>query len=110
MLPASVVTACGITPNDRGNMGIAKKMMKGGAYVTVAKKVAKELSPGKETVEKAASKALGRISPARRRRRTRNRAMFTGLVAAAVAVPLGILLGRRYLTSDDVQGISASST
>ncbi|MEX0911870.1 MAG: hypothetical protein WD737_03380 [Gemmatimonadota bacterium] len=75
-------------------MGKARKLVKGISYAKAPKATFALLNPGKTAAIKAASWTMDRISPARRRR-ARTRAALPGIGAAAVAVPLGVWLGRR---------------
>jgi hypothetical protein len=77
-------------------MGIRRQLAKGVGYAMAPKLTFTALNPKKAAAVKAADWALGRISPSHRRR-TRNRSRMTGLGAAAVALPVGLWLGRRLL-------------
>ncbi|MQA89283.1 MAG: hypothetical protein GEU90_03465 [Gemmatimonas sp.] len=57
-----------------------------------------ELNHGKDTVVKAASRTYDRLSPSRRRR-ARRRSAMTGIGAAALALPMGLWLGRKLVSS-----------
>jgi hypothetical protein len=79
-------------------MGMAKKVFKGISYAKAPKATFTALNPGKAAFMKAGSWTLDRISPSRRRR-SRTRSAVTGIGAAAVAVPMGVWLGRRLWNS-----------
>ncbi|MEX2584684.1 MAG: hypothetical protein WD766_15555 [Gemmatimonadota bacterium] len=77
-------------------MGMRKKMMKGVGYAAAPKATFAALNPGKAAMVKAASWTMDRVSPSRRRR-SRTRSTMAGIGAAAVAIPVGFFLGRRFL-------------
>ena len=71
------------------------QVSKGMGYALAPKLTFAARHPGKAAAVNAASWAIDRVTPARRRRRARMRSTMTGLGAAAVAVPVGIWLGRK---------------
>lgn len=75
-------------------MGIGKQLAKGASYAVAPKLTYAARHPRKAAAAKAASWAMDRV-PIRRRRRARMRKALTGIGAAAVAVPVGIWLGRK---------------
>jgi hypothetical protein len=77
-------------------MGIKKKIIKSVGYVAAPKLSFALDMPRKAAMLKAASMAVGHLT---HRRRKPSMAMTTakGLGAAALALPLGIWLGRRYM-------------
>lgn len=78
-------------------MGMRKQIAKGVGYSAAPKLTFAALNPKKAAAGKAASWAIGRIAPERRRRSRNRNAM--GIGAAAVAIPVGMWLGRRYWNS-----------
>jgi hypothetical protein len=81
-------------------MGMKRKIAKGLAYATMPKATFAALNPGKAAVGKAASWAIDRASPARPHRPS-SRSALAGIAAAAVALPIGIWLGRRIWGSSE---------
>ena len=79
-------------------MSMRKKLAKGAAYAVAPKLSFAALNPKKAAFAKAASWAMDRAMPERRRRSRRSMAM-KGIGAAALAVPVGLWLGRRFLGS-----------
>jgi hypothetical protein len=79
-------------------MRIRKQLAKGVSYAVAPKATWATLHPRKAMFGKAASWAMNRVSPARRRR-ARRRTAVTGLGAAAMAVPVGLWLGRRFFSA-----------
>jgi hypothetical protein len=80
-------------------MGMRKRIAKGMGYAVAPKLTFAALNPGKAAAGKAASWAVDRMMPARRRRARRSMAM-KGFGAAAMAIPVGYWLGRRIFSSD----------
>lgn len=76
-------------------MGMKKKLAKGISYAAAPKVSAAVFHPGKTAVLKAADWTMDRVSR-QRRRRARNRAVGTTVGAAAIALPLGLWLGRKF--------------
>jgi len=75
-------------------MGMRKTLAKGIAYTVAPRTTFGVLNPRKAAYAKAGAWIANRVAPGRRRRnRVRN---VTGLSAAALAVPIGIWLGRRF--------------
>jgi hypothetical protein len=81
-------------------MGMRRKVLKGIGYATAPRLTFAALNPRKAAFAKATEWAVNRVAPGRKRRSQRNRTM-TGLGAAAVAVPLGFWLGRRFWSSNE---------
>jgi hypothetical protein len=79
-------------------MSMRKKVMKGIGYATAPKATFAALNPGKAAMLKAASWTFDHVTPSRRRR-SRTRSAVTGIGAAAVALPMGVWLGRRMWNS-----------
>lgn len=79
-------------------MGMRKKLLKGIGYSTAPKATFAALHPGKAAMISAASWTMDRMMPSRRRRYN-GRTALTGLGAAAVAVPVGMWIGRRFWNS-----------
>lgn len=75
-------------------MGMKRKIVKGLAYAAMPKGTFAALNPGKAVVGKAASWAIERALPERKRVPS-SRSTMTGIAAAVVAVPIGMWLGRR---------------
>ena len=83
-------------------MSIRKKVVKGMAYAAAPKLSFAAFNPKKAAFAKAASWAMDHVTPERRRRSKRHMAM-KGLGAAAMALPVGVWLGRKYLGNDEHQ-------
>jgi hypothetical protein len=75
-------------------MGMGKKLTKGLSYAVAPKLTFTAMNPGKAAAMKAASWAMYRMSPAKRRR-ARVRTAATGFGAAAFALPLGFWMGKK---------------
>ena len=75
-------------------MSMRSQINKGMSYAMAPKLTFAARHPTKAAAVKAASWAMDRVTPARRRR-ARRRATMTGIGAAAVAVPVGVWLGRK---------------
>jgi hypothetical protein len=80
-------------------MGMRKHLTKGASYALAPKLTFAARHPRKAAAVKAASWAMERVSP-NRRRRSRMRSTATGIGAAAMAVPIGIWLGRKLWTGN----------
>jgi hypothetical protein len=76
-------------------MGIRKQVLGGMSYALAPKLTFAARHPRKAAAAKAASWAMDQIAVGRRRKRAKMRSTMTGLGAAAVAVPVGVWLGRR---------------
>jgi hypothetical protein len=76
-------------------MGIGKRVLKGVGYATAPRLTFAATNPKKAAFGKAAEWAIDRVAPNRRKSRNRNNTL-TGLGAAAVAVPIGFWIGRRF--------------
>jgi hypothetical protein len=81
-------------------MGMKRKIAKGLAYAAMPKGTFAALNPGKAAVGKAASWAIDRAMP-ERKRKSSNRSAITGIAAAVVAVPIGMWLGRRIWSNEE---------
>jgi hypothetical protein len=81
-------------------MGMRKQLAKGASYAAAPKATFAAFNPGKAAAGKATSWAMDRMMPERRRRSRRNSTM-KGLGAAAMAIPIGIWLGRRFWSSNE---------
>lgn len=81
-------------------MGMRKKLMKGMAYGAAPKLAFAAFNPRKAAFAKAAGMMMDHLTPEhhRRSRRTSN---LAGFGAAAVAIPVGIWLGRRFFGSEE---------
>jgi hypothetical protein len=79
-------------------MGMRKKLLKGIGYSTAPKATFTALNPGKAAMFSAASWTMNRMLPSRRRH-SHTRTALTGIGAAAVAVPVGMWIGRRFWNS-----------
>lgn len=89
-------------------MGMTKKIAKGFAYSAAPKLAFTAFNPKKAAFVKAADWAMDRVKP-QRRRRSRSAMAMKGLGAAAVALPVGMWLGRRFRGSeqqDQFRGVS----
>ena len=75
-------------------MGMRTTILKGIGLAAGRSLASTYFKRGSSAFEDATNRAMFRISPTRRRR-ARTRAAMTGLGAAAVAIPLGLWLGRR---------------
>ncbi|HEX2191049.1 MAG TPA: hypothetical protein VHG51_19225 [Longimicrobiaceae bacterium] len=75
-------------------------ILKAAAWATAPKMMFAAKNPRKTALLKATQWAASRVRPAPRRRST-GRTAAVGLGAAAVAVPLGLWLGRRLRQGDD---------
>jgi hypothetical protein len=75
-------------------MGMRQQLTKGASYALAPKLTFAARHPRKAGAAKAASWAMDRVSPKRRRRSTL-RSTAKGIGAAAFAVPVGIWLGRK---------------
>lgn len=80
-------------------MGMRKKIAKGMAYAAAPKLSFAAFNPKKAAFAKAASWAMDHVTP-ERRRRSRSHMAMKGLGAAAVALPVGVWLGRRFLGNE----------
>jgi hypothetical protein len=79
-------------------MSVTRKVLKGAAWVKAPKLMLARRNPKKAALLAAASWVTSRIMPGRRRRRTSfARTAAQGLGAAAVAIPVGLWLGRKAL-------------
>jgi hypothetical protein len=79
-------------------MGMRKRVLKGIGYATAPRLTFAAANPKKAAFGKAAEWALGRVAPERKKSRNRSNTL-TGLGAAAVAVPVGFWIGRRFWSS-----------
>jgi hypothetical protein len=82
--------------NRINDMGIKRKLLKGAGYLAAPKLAFALDMPKKAAMAKATSWALGHVTH-RRRRPSMGMTAAKGLGAAAVALPLGMWLGRRMM-------------
>lgn len=75
-------------------MGLKRKLLKGAGYIAAPKLAFALDMPKKAAMAKATTWALGHVVP-RRRRPSHRMTAAKGLGAAALALPVGIWLGRR---------------
>ncbi|HUE96867.1 MAG TPA: hypothetical protein VMN39_09415 [Longimicrobiaceae bacterium] len=80
-------------------MSMKKRLAKGAAYAADPKLTFSAFNPKKAAFAKAASWATDRISP--RRRVSKSAMAMKGIGAAAVALPIGLWLGRRFLGNEE---------
>lgn len=72
-----------------------KRILRAAAWTAAPKAMFAAKNPRKAAMLKAAGWAAGRIGVPTRKRRSSSRTAVKGLAAAAVALPLGLWLGRR---------------
>jgi hypothetical protein len=77
-------------------MSVTRKVLKGAAWVKAPKLMLARRNPKKAALLAAASWVSSRVMP-RRRRPSFARTAVQGLGAAAVAIPVGLWLGRKAL-------------
>lgn len=80
-------------------MGMRKRIAKGLLYTAAPKLTLAAFHPKKAAMGKATSWALSQMRPQPRHRS--NHLGMIGLGAAAIALPLGVLIGRRMNRPDD---------
>ena len=78
-------------------MGMKRKILKGAGYLATPKLAFAFNHPRKAAMVKATTWAMNRI-PARRRRASPGMTAAKGLGAAVIALPVGMWLGRRFMT------------
>lgn len=83
-------------------MGMKKKLLKGVGYVAAPKLSFAMLHPRKAAMAGVATWALDHMTP-HRRRHTRRGTAAKGLGAAAIALPIGLWLGRRVFSQRQPQ-------
>jgi hypothetical protein len=76
-------------------MGIAKKAIKTAAWVKAPKLMFAKRNPKKAAFLAAAGWVTNRVLPQRRKKTSLTRTAVQGLGAAAVALPLGLWVGRK---------------
>lgn len=76
-------------------MGMKKRILKGAGYLTAPKLSFAAKHPRKAMMAKAATWATSHLTPRRRRSHTMGMTAMRGLSAAAVALPVGLWIGRR---------------
>jgi len=76
-------------------MGAAKKALKAAAWVKAPKLMFARRHPRKAAFVAATSWLTGRLSSRRRHQTSFTRTAVQGLGAAAIAIPVGIWVGRR---------------
>jgi hypothetical protein len=76
-------------------MGIGKRVLKTAAWVKAPRLMFARRHPKKAALLAATGWVTNRVLPQRRRRSSFTRTAVQGLGAAAVAIPLGIWVGRR---------------
>jgi hypothetical protein len=81
-------------------MGMKSKALKGAAFLTAPRLTAAVKYPKKAAFLKAGGWAMDRVLR-RKKQSTARRTALQGLGAAAVAVPIGLWLGRRFLSGND---------
>ena len=81
-------------------MGMGKTLLKGIGYTKSPRTTFAFFNPKKAAFAKAAGWAMDRVRPGRRRGSTTMTAA-KGLGAAAVAVPVGLWLGRKAKSRED---------
>lgn len=72
------------------------KLLKAASYVAAPKLTFAARNPKKAALVKAGQWAMDRVTP-NRRRNTAGRSALKGLGAAAVALPVGLWLGRKVM-------------
>lgn len=77
-------------------MGIKRKLLKGAGYIAAPKLAFALQHPRKAAFAKAASWAMNRVGP-RRKSSSMGSTAAKGLGAAALALPVGLWLGRRMM-------------
>jgi hypothetical protein len=78
-------------------MGIAKKALKTVAWVKAPKLMFAKRNPKKAALLAAAGWVTKRVLPQRRKRTSFGRTAAQGLGAAAVAIPVGLWVGRKAM-------------
>lgn len=86
-------------------MGMKKTLLKGAGYIAAPKLSFAMHHPRKAAMTSVATWALGHMTH-RRRRHTMGNTAAKGLGAAAVALPLGLWLGRRIFSHRQPQTAS----
>jgi len=81
-------------------MGIASRTLKAAAWVKAPKLMFARRNPKKAALFTAASWVTSRVLPHRRKKNSFGRTAIQGLGAAAVAIPVGLWVGRKTLGSD----------
>ncbi|HEX6924987.1 MAG TPA: hypothetical protein VF167_06135 [Longimicrobiaceae bacterium] len=81
-------------------MGTKKRILKGAGYLAAPKLLFTLNHPRKAMMARAATWATGHLMPRRRRSHTMGTTAMRGLSAAAVALPVGLWLGRRIFHRD----------
>jgi hypothetical protein len=76
-------------------MGIAKKALKTAAWVKAPKLMFAKRNPKKAALLAATSWVTSRVLPQRRKKTSFTRTAVQGLGAAALAIPVGLWVGRK---------------
>jgi prophage antirepressor-like protein len=76
-------------------MGIAKKALKTAAWVKAPKLMFAKRNPKKAALLAATSWVTSRVLPQRRKKTSFRRTAVQGLGAAALAIPVGLWVGRK---------------
>jgi hypothetical protein len=79
------------------------RLLKTASYLAAPKLTYAARHPRKAALLKAGTWATSRVMPGRRKRRSRTGLAMKGLGAAAVAIPLGIWMGRRMRAQPEMQ-------
>lgn len=90
--------------NTDNEMGMKKKILKGASYIAAPKLTFAAQHPRKAAMIKAGTWVAGRVMPHRRSHST-GMSLAKGLGAAAVALPIGLWLGRRVFQQRQPQAI-----
>jgi hypothetical protein len=85
-------------------MGMKKKLLTGAGYIAAPKLAFALKHPRKAVVTKAATWAMGHVTH-RRRKSSAGATAAKGLGAAALALPVGLWLGRRMFADRQPQGM-----
>jgi hypothetical protein len=78
-------------------MGMKRRILKGAGFLAAPKLAFAFSHPRKAAMVKATTWAMSQI-PTRRRRASARMTAAKGLGAAAIALPVGMWLGRRFMT------------
>ena len=80
-------------------MGMRKKLVKGFAYGMAPKAAFAAFNPKKAAFAKMAGVVMDQVTP--NRRKSHRHSNLMGLGAAAVALPIGMWLGRRFFGREE---------